>query len=109
MPKDKAVKKGVAIALAEGVKYAADSIVSRTILSRKAGTLTLFTFAAGQSLSEHTAPFDAAVQVLDGEADLTIGGRKVKAAAGEMVIMPANVPHAVLARKRFKMLLIMIR
>ena len=91
------------------VDYASNSIVSRTLKKSKAGTLTLFAFDAGEELSEHTAPFDAYVQILDGEAVLMIDEESVKATAGETVLMPANVPHAVLAKKRFKMLLIMIR
>jgi quercetin dioxygenase-like cupin family protein len=91
------------------VAYAKDSIVSKTLVDRKAGTLTLFAFDRGQGLSEHVAPFDAVVEILDGEAQITIAGKPLKARAGEMVVMPANVPHALKAVKKFKMLLIMIR
>jgi len=91
------------------VEYAADSIVSKTILDKPVGTITLFAFDRGQKLSEHTAPYDAVVQVVDGSARLTIGGEDVKALAGEIIIMPANVPHAVAAEEKFKMLLTMIR
>lgn len=91
------------------VEYAKDSIVSKTILNKSVGTLTLFAFDAGQSLSEHTAPYDAVVQVLDGGARLTIGGKDKMVSAGQIIIMPANVPHAVNAEEKFKMLLIMIR
>ncbi len=91
------------------VDYSDDSIVSKTILDKQAGTLTLFAFDAGQKLSEHTAPFDAVVQVLDGRGVFTIGGKDVEVSAGELVIMPGNLPHAVSAVERFKMLLIMIR
>ena len=91
------------------VDYAADSIVSKTILDKAAGTITLFAFDAGQKLSEHTAPFDAVVQGIDGRGTLTIGGAQVTLAPGEIVIMPGNVPHAVAAEERFKMLLTMIR
>jgi quercetin dioxygenase-like cupin family protein len=101
--------KGKQINLAEGIKYSDGSVVSKTLLDKKTGTLTLFSFDTGQGLSEHTSPYDATVQVIEGEADLTIGGKLVKAKAGELVIMPANVPHSVRAEKRFKMLLIMIR
>ncbi len=101
--------RGQVLHLAETVDYAAGAVVSKTLLNKKTGTLTLFAFDKGQSLSEHTSPYDATVLALDGEATLTIGGRKVKAAAGEMVIMPADVPHDVQAEQRFKMLLIMIR
>jgi len=98
-----------AIELKEAVSYSPGSVVSKTILDKKAGTLTLFAFDQGQGLSEHTAPFDAVVQILDGEAQLIIGGKDVYAKAGSLVVMPANVPHAVRAEKKFKMLLIMIR
>jgi quercetin dioxygenase-like cupin family protein len=89
--------------------YVPGSIVSRTLVKNPAGTVTLFSFDAGQSLSEHTAPFDALVQILDGKAELTIGGKAVLASAGQTVLMPANVPHAVHAVERFKMLLVMVR
>jgi len=95
--------------LASLVAYQQGSIVSRTLAKTKGGTVTLFAFDAGQALSEHTAPFDAMVHILDGEAELTIGGKNVPAAAGQVVLMPAQVPHALHARKRFKMLLVMIR
>lgn len=101
--------KGRPLALASEVSYADDSIVSKTLLDKKAGTLTLFAFDAGQGLSEHTSPYDATVYILDGTAKLMIDGQEVRAKAGEMVIMPANVPHDVQAEERFKMLLIMIR
>ena len=91
------------------VAYAADSIVSKTILDKPVGTITLFAFDRGQKLSEHTVPYDAVVQIIDGQARLTIGGQDVKASAGEIIIMPANVPHAVAAEEKFKMLLTMIR
>jgi quercetin dioxygenase-like cupin family protein len=91
------------------IEYAADSIVSKTILDKPVGTITLFAFDEGQQLSEHTAPYDAVVQVIDGRGTLTIGGEQVTVAAGEIVIMPGNVPHAVAAEERFKMLLTMIR
>ena len=91
------------------VEYAADSIVSKTIVDKTAGSITLFAFDEGQRLSEHTSPYDAVVQVLDGRAGLTIGGQEKDVAAGQLIIMPANVPHAVTAKEPFKMLLIMIR
>ncbi len=97
------------IGLSDSIEYSTDSVVSRTLIENKAGTITLFAFDAGQGLSEHSAPFDAVVQVLDGEAELTIGGEKVNASFGQMVVMPANVPHALQARQRFKMLLTMLR
>jgi quercetin dioxygenase-like cupin family protein len=101
--------KGKPIALTAGVAYADDAIVSKTLLDKKTGSLTLFAFEAGQGLSEHTSPYDATVLVVEGMAVLTIGGQRVEARAGELVIMPANVPHDVRAETRFKMLLIMVR
>jgi quercetin dioxygenase-like cupin family protein len=95
--------------LPELVAYQEESIVSRTLARQNGGALTLFAFDAGQSLSEHAAPFDAVVQVLEGRADLIIGGDKVAASRGQAVLMPAHVPHAVHAPERFKMLLVMIR
>jgi len=100
---------GRAKALAEMVDYADDSIVSKTILDKPAGTITLFAFDAGQKLSEHTAPYDAVVQVLDGHAAITIDGREIDVSTGRIIIMPGNVPHAVAAPDKFKMLLTMIR
>ena len=91
------------------VDYAVDSIVSKTIIDAPAGTITLFAFDKGQRLSEHTASYDAVVQILDGKAQLTIQGRSFPAKAGEIIIMPANIPHAVTANERCKMLLTMIR
>jgi quercetin dioxygenase-like cupin family protein len=91
------------------VDYANDSVVSKTIIDKSVGTVTLFAFDAGQGLSEHQAPYDAFVQIVDGSAVLTIGGKDVDAKAGQIVIMPANVPHSVQAKEKFKMLLIMIR
>ncbi len=100
---------GEAVSLASLVEYAGGSIVSRELVKNDAGSITLFAFDAGQGLSEHTAPFDALVQVLEGEAELSIGGETVAAPAGRAVLMPADVPHAVRAPARFKMLLTMLR
>ena len=91
------------------VEYAGDSIVSKTILDKPVGTITLFAFDAGQKLSEHTAPYDAVVQVIDGAGQIMIGDEAVAVPAGQIIIMPANVPHSVAAEQRFKMLLTMIR
>lgn len=91
------------------VDYQNGAIVSRAILDKPAGTVTVFAFDRGQALSEHTAPFDAMVQVLDGRARITIEGKPFDVAAGQMLIMPADKPHAVTAAERFKMLLTMIR
>ncbi len=89
--------------------YQEGSVVSRTIINKKTGTVTFFAFDEGQSLSEHTAPFDALVYILDGEAEITISGKPVKVSEGEMLIVPANHPHALKAVKRFKMVLTMVR
>lgn len=91
------------------VGYSEGAVVSRTIAKTKTATVTLFSFDQGQALSEHSAPFDAIVQVLEGEVELVIGGKPVIAKAGETVIMPADIPHAVYAVKQFKMLLTMLR
>jgi len=91
------------------IQYSKDSIVSRTIAERKTGTLTVFAFDKDQGLSEHSAPFDAIVQVIDGTGEFIIGGKPVKASTGQILIMPAKVPHAVRTVKKFKMLLTMIR
>lgn len=103
------LEKSKPVTLKAHVEYSAGSVVSKTLVNQKTGTITLFAFAAGQGLSEHTAPFDAVVQVLDGEAEVTIGGKPANVATGQVIIMPANVPHAVMASQRFKMLLTMIR
>jgi quercetin dioxygenase-like cupin family protein len=95
--------------LVELIEYSKDSIVSKTLLDKSAGTITLFAFDQGQKLSEHTAPYDAVVQILDGKARLTIAGEQKDVSQGQIIIMPANVPHAVYAGERFKMLLTMIR
>ena len=106
-------KEGLAhstsIPLAKDVEYSKGSIVSKTLIDKKAGTLTLFSFDAGQGLSEHSAPYDAFIQVLDGEAEITIGGKPHQVKANEAILMPADVPHSLRAVKKFKMLLTMIR
>lgn len=91
------------------IDYQDDSVVSKTIIEKKTGTVTLFSFDQGQGLSEHTAPFDALVHVVDGEAEITISGVPYRLGAGEMIVMPAGEPHALDAVKRFKMILTMIR
>jgi quercetin dioxygenase-like cupin family protein len=100
---------GKALRLADLVAYQEDAVVSRTVIDKKVGTVTLFAFAKGQGLSEHTAPYDALVFIADGTAEITIAGNPLTAQAGDMVIMPANRPHALRATERFKMLLVMIR
>ncbi len=89
--------------------YQDGAVVSRTLVKQKAGTVTLFAFDAGQELSEHTAPYDALVQGLDGEAEITIAGQPWRVREGDIIIMPASQPHAVRAVSRFKMMLTMIR
>ena len=101
--------KGTPFDLADAVAYADGSVVSKTLLKKESGTITLFAFDKGQGLSEHTSPYDATVCILEGDAVLVIGGTPTQASAGQLVIMPANVPHSVRADRRFKMLLIMIR
>lgn len=97
------------VKLIDLANYQEGSVVSREIMSKPTGTVTLFVFDAGQSLSEHTAPFDALVYLLDGEAEIVISGKTFHLKEGEMVIMPANQSHALKAVKKFKMILTMIR
>ncbi len=100
---------GQVVKLIDLVSYQEGSIVSRTIIDKVTGTFTLFAFGEGQGLSEHTAPFDALVYILDGESEVTISGKSLHLKEGDMVIMPANEPHALRAMKKFKMLLVMIK
>ena len=95
--------------LVDMVEYQEGSIVSRTIINKKAGNVTLFAFDIGQGLSEHTAPYDAMVYALDGEADIKISGKTTRLKSGEVIVMPANEPHAIHAVTKFKMLLVMIK
>lgn len=95
--------------LSESVQYAGDSVVSKTIIKQDTGTITLFAFDKNQGLSEHSAPFDAMVNVIEGKADVIIGGKSNILSQGESIIMPANVPHALKAIEKFKMLLVMIK
>ena len=95
--------------IAEMVKYQDGTVVSRTIIDRPTGTVTLFAFDNGQGLSEHTAPFDALVDILDGKAIITISGKDHHLKVGQAIIMPADEPHALKAEERFKMMLVMIR
>lgn len=101
--------KGLKFNLAQQIDYASGGVVSKQILKNDTGNVTLFSFDKGQGLSEHTAPFDAMVQVIDGEAEIHINGTPHRLAAGEVIIMPANIPHALQAVERFKMLLTMIK
>ena len=95
--------------MADLVAYQAGSVVSRVIVKQSTGNVTVFAFDLGQGLSEHTTPFDALVQILDGRAEITVGGTPYDLRPGEMILMPANVPHALKATERFKMALTMIR
>ncbi len=101
--------KAQAVNLEGLIDYQEGSVVSRTLIDKKTGTVTLFAFDENQGLSEHTAPYDAMVYVLDGEVDVTISGKPVKVKKGEMTILPANQPHALAAKTKFKMLLTMIK
>ncbi len=107
--KDEKIKAAEVQRLEEMVSYQEGSVVSREIIRKPTGTVTIFAFDEGQGLSEHTAPFDALVYILDGEAEVTISGAAHHLEAGEMVILPVKQPHALQAKKRFKMLLTMIR
>lgn len=109
MDNNQQTAKGIPFNLADYVGYADGSVVSKMLLKKDIGNITLFSFDSGQGLSEHTAPFDAVVYILDGHAEITIGGKEQTVMAGEMLIMPANVPHSLHAAVQFKMLLIMIR
>jgi quercetin dioxygenase-like cupin family protein len=95
--------------VADLMEYQEGSVVSREIVRKETGTVTIFAFDKGEGLSEHTAPFDAMVQVIDGKAEIIISGKSNLVNAGEMIIMPANDPHALNAVERFKMVLTMIR
>jgi quercetin dioxygenase-like cupin family protein len=95
--------------LADLIQYQTGSVVSRTLIDKPAGTITLFAFDKDQGLSEHTAPYDALVHIIEGEAEVTISGNPLRLKQGEVTIMPANEPHALTAATKFKMLLTMIR
>ena len=101
--------EGKSIKLTQAIEYQKDAVVSRTLLDKKTGTVTLFAFDAGQGLSEHTAPYDALVHVIEGETEVTISGESATVKQGEMIVMPAGKPHSLRAVKRFKMLLVMIK
>jgi quercetin dioxygenase-like cupin family protein len=106
-----ALKTGLTLPtkMADLVAYQQGSVVSRTIVDKKSGTVTFFAFDEGEGLSEHKAPFDALVYVVDGEAGVTIAGKSFALKEGEMIVIPANKRHALRATRRFKMLLVMIR
>jgi quercetin dioxygenase-like cupin family protein len=108
-PRQGGLAPGKVEALASLASYQDGTVVSRTLVNSPAGTVTLFAFAEGEGLSEHTAPFDALLQVLEGEAEVSVSGRGSTVREGEAIILPAGKPHSVKASKRFKMLLTMIR
>jgi len=93
----------------EYISYAENAVVSKTLIDKGVGSITLFSFDTGQGLREHTSPFDAVVEIIDGEAEITIGGKTSAVQEGEMILMPANIPHSLHAAKPYKMNLIMIR
>ena len=109
MPDDRGMPASEPVSIPDLVAYGEGAIVSRTILDRPTGTVTLFAFDAGQTISEHTTPFDALVQVMAGTIRFTIGGEDMTAGAGQSVLMPADIPHALTAESQAKMLLTMIR
>jgi len=109
MSEKKGVATGEKLNLVNLAGYQDGAVVSRTVVDKPVGTITAFAFDIGEGLSEHTAPYDAIVQILDGEAEVNMEGKVQTVSAGEMVIMPANKPHSMRAVKRFKMLLVMIR
>jgi quercetin dioxygenase-like cupin family protein len=98
-----------AVRIVDLVGYQEGAVVSRTLVNRATGTVTLFAFDEGQGLSEHTAPFDAVAHVLEGEAEIVVSGKPLRTSAGEAILMPAHQPHSLKALTRFKMLLLMIR
>ena len=105
----KEFEKSKIINLEKSVEYSGDSIVSKTALKKETGNISIFSFDKGQQLSEHTAPFDATVIILEGEANIIIDKKKHELTKCDMIIMPANVPHAVEAKEKFKMMLILIK
>ena len=109
MSEQKGAVTGQTLTMTELVAYQEGSVVSRTLIDKKVGTVTVFAFGEGQGLSEHTVPYDAFIEIIDGEAEVTIAGTVHHLVAGQMIIMPADRPHLLKAVKRFKMLLVMIR
>ena len=106
---EKLFQKGVVVDLSNLVDYSAGGVVSKQIVISAAGNISLFSFDKGEGLSEHTAPFDALVQILEGEMEIVVDGNHSRMKAGESLVLPANVPHALTAVQRFKMLLTMIK
>ena len=109
MTTNKTIKDSVAFVPAEFIEYAEGSVVSKTILKKPAGNITIFAFDKGEGLAEHSSPHEAIIQLLDGEAEITIGEKPIKVQAGQSIILPANIPHSLKASERFKMILIMIK
>lgn len=103
------IEKARAFGLSDSIDYASGAVVSKTIIKKSTGNITLFSFDKGEGLTEHTTPFDALVQILDGNAEITIGGNPNSLQAGDAIILPANVPHSLKAIEKFKMLLTMIK
>ena len=103
------INKGERFNVAGAVDYSAQTVVSRAVLKKDAGNVTLFAFDKGEGLSEHTAPFDAMVVILDGKAEIKIGGQPHLLETGEAIVMPANIPHALKAVEKFKMMLVMVK
>jgi len=102
-------EKSKIFSFSDSVEYASGGILSKTVLKKETGNISLFSFAKGEALSEHTAPFDAMIQVVDGRGEIIIGGKSFVLESGESIIMPAGIPHAVKAVEKFKMVLTMIR
>ena len=102
-------EKGIKFTVHESIQYADNAVVSKQILKKETGNISLFAFDKGEGLSEHTAPFDATVFIVDGRANITIDGVSTILEAGEAVVMPANIPHALEAVEKFKMVLTMIK
>ena len=101
--------KSSVFSFSESVDYAPGAIVSKTVLKKQTGNISLFAFDKGEALSEHTAPFDALIEVVDGKGEIMIGGKAYIVSAGQSIIMPANIPHGVKAVEKFKMVLTMIK
>lgn len=106
---EKSFEKGTVLDLKSLVDYSSNGIISKQLIKSKTGNITLFSFDKGEGLSEHTAPFDALVQILEGTAEITINGNKFTVETGESIVFPVNAPHSVFAIERFKMLLTMIK
>jgi quercetin dioxygenase-like cupin family protein len=102
-------EKSIVFSYRDSIEYAEGAIVSKTILKKETGNISLFAFAKGEELSEHKAPFDAMIQVVDGKGEIIIGGKSYILEAGQTIIVPANIPHAVKAVEKFKMVLTMIK